>query len=109
VVVAWGPGEERLAAAVAAAAGPRALVAPPTGLFELMALLRRASLVVAGDTGPLHVAAALGRPCVGIYGPTRGWRNGPYGAGHRVVEGRDGRVDAVAVDDVAAAAGALLA
>lgn len=109
VVVAWGPGEQRLADTVVAAAEGQALVAPPTDLFALIALLRRASLVVAGDTGPLHLAAALGRPCVGIYGPTRAWRNGPYGAGHRVVEGRDGRVDSVAVDDVAAAAGASLA
>lgn len=108
-VVAWGPHERPLATAVAAAAADLALVAPPTDLFELIALLRRAHLVVAGDTGPLHLAAALGRPCVGIFGPTRAWRNGPYGRGHRVVEGRDGRVDTVTVDDVAAAAGALLA
>jgi len=44
----------------------------------LMALLRRAKLLVAGDTGPLHLASALGTPVVGLYGPTDPARNGPF-------------------------------
>jgi heptosyltransferase-1 len=48
---------------------------------QLIALVRRAAVVIAGDTGPLHLAAALERPLVGIYGPTDPARNGPYGAG----------------------------
>jgi heptosyltransferase-1 len=48
---------------------------------QLIALVRRAAVVIAGDTGPLHLAAALERPVVGIYGPTDPARNGPYGAG----------------------------
>jgi len=40
--------------------------------------VRRAGVVIAGDTGPLHLAAALGRPVVGLYGPTDPARNGPY-------------------------------
>jgi len=47
-------------------------------LPQLAALLRRAALCVAGDTGPLHLAAALGTPVVGIYGPTDPARNGPF-------------------------------
>ena len=47
-------------------------------LPQLTALLRRASLCIAGDTGPLHLAAAVGTPVVGIYGPTDPARNGPY-------------------------------
>jgi len=88
VVVAWGPGEEGAAGAIVAGTGsgiPRALMAPPTDLHELIALLRRASVMVAADTGPLHLAAALGTPCVGLYGPTTPERNGPYGPGHRVL------------------------
>ena len=42
-----------------------------------MALARGAALMVSGDTGPTHVAAAVGTPIVGIYGPTRPARNGP--------------------------------
>jgi heptosyltransferase-1 len=43
-----------------------------------MALLRRAKFVVSADTGPLHLATALGTPVVGLYGPTDPARNGPY-------------------------------
>jgi heptosyltransferase-1 len=47
----------------------------------MIALTRRAALVIAGDTGPLHLAAALERPVVGLFGPTDPARNGPYGTG----------------------------
>ena len=52
---------------------------------QMIALVRRAGLVVAGDTGPLHLAAALERPVVGLYGPTDPARNGPYGSASRVL------------------------
>ena len=54
-------------------------------LEQLIALTRRVALVIAGDTGPLHLAAALGRPVVGLYGPTDPARNGPYGTRARVL------------------------
>jgi heptosyltransferase-1 len=69
----WGPGEEDMIPE-----GEGIFVAPPTNLREMMALLRMASLVVGGDTGPLHMAVALGVPVVGLYGPTLPERNGPY-------------------------------
>ena len=82
-IVAWGPGEQTLAAEVVAAAhagGPAAIAAaaPPTTLGELVALVAAAGLVVSGDTGPLHLAAAMGTPIVGLYGPTDPARNGPW-------------------------------
>ena len=73
-----------LANAVAQASGESAIVAGCT-LAQLIALLRRASLVIAGDSGPLHLAAALGRPVVGLFGPTDPARNGPYGTRSRVL------------------------
>ena len=76
-VVLWGPGEEPLAAAVAATAKGAAIVSPSTTIADLAALARGAALMVSGDTGPTHIAAALGTPIVGIYGPTRPARNGP--------------------------------
>ena len=106
VVVAWGPGEESAARAIvdgAGAAGPRPLLAPPTDLHALIALLRRASVMVAADTGPLHLAAALGTPCVGLYGPTAAARNGPYGAGHAALTAPGGTMAALATAPVAAA------
>ena len=51
---------------------------PATTLGDLVALASRATLMVAGDTGPLHLAAAVGTPIVGIYGPTWPQRNGPW-------------------------------
>jgi heptosyltransferase-1 len=76
-VVLWGPGEDALAAAVVEAAGGAAVLAAKTSIADLVALARGAALIVSGDTGPTHVAAAVGTPVVGIYGPTRPARNGP--------------------------------
>lgn len=72
-LVVWGPAERSRAAAIGAE------LAPPTTLRELARVLRDASVVVGADTGPLHLAAALGTPVVGLYGPTNPARNGPYG------------------------------
>ena len=69
----WGPGERDKAEAIGAE------VAPPTTLRELARVLREASLVIGADTGPLHLAAALGTRVIGLYGPTSPARNGPYG------------------------------
>jgi len=83
-LVGFGPGEEALAERVAAASGGAARVAFSTTLRELLELLRRARLVVAADTGPLHMACALGTPVVGLYGPTDPLRNGPFSPADRV-------------------------
>lgn len=72
-LVVWGPGERARAEAIGAE------IAPQTNLRELARILRDASLVIGGDTGPLHLAAALGTRVVGMYGPTNPARNGPYG------------------------------
>jgi lipopolysaccharide heptosyltransferase I len=80
-VVTWGPGEERLADEVVAASAGKAHRCFPTGLLELAALARRARLMVAADTGPLHLACAVGAPVVGVFGPTDPARNGPFSAG----------------------------
>ena len=77
-VVLWGPGEQALADEVTAASCGAARAAPPTDLAGIVALSRAARLFVGGDTGPLHLAAAVGAPIVGIYGPTDPARNGPW-------------------------------
>lgn len=77
-IISYGPGEEGLATAVCRAAGNSQPVALAMDLRELMAVLSRAKFVVAGDTGPLHLAAAMNTPVVGLYGPTDPARNGPY-------------------------------
>jgi len=79
-VVLWGPGEEALAGEVVSASQTAAVASPGTTLAELVALAAGAALMVSGDTGPLHIAAAVGTPLVGIYGPTNPERNGPFAA-----------------------------
>jgi len=82
-LIVWaGPSERTLAERIAASAGDFAHIAPPTTLPELAALARRARLFIGSDTGPLHLAAAVGTPCVGLYGPWPAARHGPYGPQH---------------------------
>src|SRR3972149_1775344 len=61
-IVVWGPGEEALARAVAAGAPGAVLLAPATSIVDLVALVGHATVVISGETGPTHVAAALGTP-----------------------------------------------
>ncbi len=77
-VVLWGPGELELAEEVVAMASGAAIITPETSIADLIALARGAAVMVSGDTGPTHIGAALGVPIVGIYGPTRAERNGPW-------------------------------
>jgi ADP-heptose:LPS heptosyltransferase len=77
-IVNVGPGEEDLAAAVGSASGDARPLVYQSALGQLMALLRGAVCVVGGDTGPLHLAAALGTKTVALFGPTDPARNGPY-------------------------------
>src|ERR1019366_1526394 len=87
-----GPGEEPLATTVQDQSGGTAT--PVTcSLAQLIALTRRVALVIAGDTGPLHLACALGRPVVGIYGPTAPPRTGPFGTRFRVLRSPESRRD----------------
>jgi heptosyltransferase-1 len=77
-LINFGPGEEDLVGVVEESSGGAA-EGVPCSLGELIALTRRASLFIGGDTGPLHLAAALRIPVVGIFGPTNPARNGPFG------------------------------
>jgi heptosyltransferase-1 len=122
-IIVWGGDRERGSAErIATVAGAAAAVAPQTTLQDLAALCRMARLFVSSDTGPLHLAAAVGTPCVGLFGPVPATRNGPYGGFHASVEPpvaarpawQDRKADTVSmaaidVDRVLAACGRLLA
>jgi ADP-heptose:LPS heptosyltransferase len=71
-----------MAEQICAGSDDGARMSPPTSLTELAALCRRARLFIGADTGPLHLAAAVGTPCVGLYGPWPASRHGPYGPQH---------------------------
>ena len=86
-VVMWaGEREKTWAHEIAQQSGGHALPAPPTSLRELASLLRRASLFVGSDTGPLHLAVAVGTTCVSMHGTTPAWQSGPYGRGHIAIQ-----------------------
>jgi len=122
-LVLWGPGERALAGAVVAASAGAAEAAPETRIGDVLALARGAALVISGDTGPLHLAASMGAPLVGLYGPTSPARNGPWEPDDLVVSRFDrcrchyrrrctqasACVDSIAVEDVRRAAAERLA
>ncbi|HEV2136492.1 MAG TPA: glycosyltransferase family 9 protein [Terracidiphilus sp.] len=92
VVVNTGPGEEPLAQVIVQETkGAARLLMPSLG--RLIELMRRVALCISGDSGPLHLACALGRPVVGIYGPTDPTRNGPFGTRARVLRSPASRRD----------------
>ncbi len=88
VVYTYGPGEEGLLERVRATWGPRPARAFPTSILQLAALCRQSRLMIAGDSGPLHLAVAMGTPTVAILGPTNPRRNGPFNP-HDLVVKRD--------------------
>lgn len=87
-LVSWGPGERGLAERVVAASGGTAIACFPCGLVEFAALAGRARAIVAADTGPLHLACAVGLPAVALFGPTDAARNGPWSPADLVLSRR---------------------
>jgi heptosyltransferase-1 len=86
IVFTGGPEDRPTIQDVMSAMKRRALnLAGQTTLKMLAALYEKTALVISTDTGPMHLAAAMGTPVVAIFGPTAPWRTGPYGSGHRVV------------------------
>lgn len=101
VVLTWGPGEEDAAREVARRM-KRAHVAPKTSILDLAALIRRARLFIGSDTGPLHLAGAVGTRCVGLYGPKDPAIYGPYPADSHVLVGATASDGAFAPETMAA-------
>jgi len=82
-LVVWGGARERAAAEqIVAASGGHAVLAPPSSLIELGALIQGGRLFLSADTGPLHMAVAVGTPSIGLFGTTRPEDSGPYGSPH---------------------------
>jgi heptosyltransferase-1 len=84
-VVTWGPGEESDALQVVRLIGDRGVLAPPTTIRQLAALLTRSRLYVGTDSGPMHLASALGVPTVGLFGPSDPAHFAPYRSPARLV------------------------
>lgn len=100
LVFTWGSeAEHKLAEETARTAGEGAVVSVRTTIQSLAALEILADAFVGADTGPLHLAAAMGTPVVGIYSLTNPRRLAPYGEGHRTVYRPDG-IDGIQTSDV---------
>jgi ADP-heptose:LPS heptosyltransferase len=84
-IILWGPGEKGEAKYLKEIAGEGAVLACPTDVPQLLALLNRMDMYIGGDTGMMHLAALAGTPVVAIFGPTDHKINGPYGLHHRIV------------------------
>lgn len=118
-IVNYGPGEDDLSQSVLAGSAGTAL-SMRTSVTELTALTRRARLFIGGDTGPLHLAAALKIPVVAIFGPTDPTRNGPHATRSIVLRNKESRTTysrnseadegllSISADEVIAAARKLL-
>ena len=78
VIVTTGPGEEPLYRRIVESCGEPVPLHFPVTFLQLVPLYKRASLFIGGDTGPFHLACALGTPVVGVFGPTSPVRNGPW-------------------------------
>lgn len=85
VLVVGGPGDEAHASAIRDIFPEIRSLCGRTSILELAAVLKMARLIVTVDTGPMHLAAALGKRVVALFGPTAPWRTGPFGLGHRIV------------------------
>jgi heptosyltransferase I len=88
-VITWaGKEENEMAETIVELSRGAAVMAPATSLPELAALYQASEAFVGCDTGPLHIAAAVGTTCVGLYGPTRPVDSGAYGSQHVAIQVR---------------------
>jgi len=86
-IIVGSKSDKAIADEIASLSGGRAIsLTGKTNLRELIAVIRRANFIVSNDSGPMHIAAALGIPVFAIFGPTDPVRTGPYGQGHTVIQ-----------------------
>ncbi len=77
-LILWGPGDENDADYISKHLPSQTILAPKTNLPEMTGLIRNCNIIIANDSGPMHIAAALGIPTLGIFGPTNPKNHGPY-------------------------------
>lgn len=78
ILVLWGPGDETDAEYIKSNLQKNCLLAPKSTLPQMAAMISNCALVIANDSGPMHISAALGVPTLGIFGPTNPKAHGPY-------------------------------
>jgi ADP-heptose:LPS heptosyltransferase len=89
IVLLWGPGEEEDVLSIQRKMKSSSQIIPRTSLTELGAIIRHCAYVVSNDSGPMHIAASLDVPTLGIFGPTNPSLQGPYGKIHRWIRNEE--------------------
>ncbi|PKL81712.1 MAG: hypothetical protein CVV24_13880 [Ignavibacteriae bacterium HGW-Ignavibacteriae-3] len=79
IIILWGKSDEEDALKIHHMLGDKSILAPSTTIQELAAMISRCRILVANDSGPMHMAAALGTPVLGLFGPTSPYMQGPFG------------------------------
>ncbi len=82
IVLIWAPSEEQETRLIQDLMNHDPVLAPPTSVTEMAALVSRCGMVISNDSGPMHIAAAVGTPVLSLHGPTNPRRQGPYGPKH---------------------------
>ncbi len=77
-IILWGPGDEKDAKSISEGLNRTPLMAPNSSFGELSALIEKCDFIIANDSGPMHVSAAIGKPTLGIFGPTDPKAHRPY-------------------------------
>jgi lipopolysaccharide heptosyltransferase II len=77
-LILWGPDDKEDAAFIKNELGNNALLSPPTTISEMAGFINNCNLVIANDSGPMHISAAIGIPTLGLFGPTNPKMHGPY-------------------------------
>jgi ADP-heptose:LPS heptosyltransferase len=78
LLILWGPGDEQDADYIKQQLPDLTVLAPATSVAEMAGLINNCNLIIANDSGPMHIAAALGAPTLGLFGPTNPKMHGPY-------------------------------
>lgn len=79
IFILWGKGDEEDALKIHSLLGDKSILAPSTTIQELAAMIARCKILIANDSGPMHIATAVGTPVLGLFGPTSPYMQGPFG------------------------------
>jgi len=88
-LILWGPGDEKDSEFIKKGISELTILAPQTTLQQMSALIKNCDLVLANDSGPMHISAALGVPTLGIFGPTSPKAHRPYSSNSDYVNKED--------------------
>jgi lipopolysaccharide heptosyltransferase II len=79
IFIIWGKSDEEDAFKIHSLLGEKSFIAPETTIQELAAMISRCKILIANDSGPMHIATAVGTPVLGLFGPTNPYTHGPFG------------------------------